>query len=307
MSLKTEWVRYGTEPFTGYFCYPERAQAPLPAVVVIQEAWGVDEHIEDVTRRFAQAGYAALAPDLFAQGGERPATLTRERLAEVQGFINPMPPAVWGDADLRAKELAKYPADAAQRIGESLGEMASRIMNASALVPALLAATSWLRDECPTTRGQKIGAVGFCMGGGLSGQLACHDPDLAAAVMFYGLLPTFDRVPEIRCPVLGLYGELDARVNAQIAPLTEAMARAGLWEGGEALAANLVSERRPAIRVVEQIHDRLPHDRRGQRRMEALLELSGAHSSALGVGGDPGSTEVGAGVELRQEAVHPEI
>jgi carboxymethylenebutenolidase len=220
-------VRFGAEPYAGYFCYPERAQQPLPAVVVLQEAWGVDEHIEDVTRRFAQAGYAALAPDLFAQGGERPAALTRERLTELQGFVNTMPPAAWGDAELRAQELAKRPADAAQRIGDSLGVMMSHAMNASAMLPALLAATGWLRGECPTTRGQKVGAVGFCMGGGLSGLLACHDPELAAAVIFYGRLPTLDRVPEIRCPVLGLYGELDANVNAQIAPLTEAMARAG--------------------------------------------------------------------------------
>ena len=227
MSLKTEWVRYGAQPYVGYFCHPERAQTPLPAVVVLQEAWGVDPHIEDVTRRFAQAGYAALAPDLFAKAGERPAALTRERMAELQAFINTMPPAVWSDPDLRAKELAKQPADAAQRIGESMNVMMGYVMDAPAHVPALLAATAWLRNDCATTRGQKIGAVGFCMGGGLSALLACHDPHLAAAVIFYGRLPSLDRVPEIRCPVLGLYGEHDERVNATIAPLAEAMDRAG--------------------------------------------------------------------------------
>ena len=69
MALKTEWVRYGSR--SGYFAMPERAATPLPAVVVIQEIWGVEEHIEDVTRRIAAAGYAALAPDIFSENGER--------------------------------------------------------------------------------------------------------------------------------------------------------------------------------------------------------------------------------------------
>lgn len=47
----------------GYLAHP--ADGPAPAVIVIQEWWGLDEHIRDVTRRFAQAGYAVLAPDLY--------------------------------------------------------------------------------------------------------------------------------------------------------------------------------------------------------------------------------------------------
>ena len=39
------------------------------AVVVVQEAFGVNEHIEDVTRRFAAAGYHAVAPDIFHRAG----------------------------------------------------------------------------------------------------------------------------------------------------------------------------------------------------------------------------------------------
>ena len=42
---------------------------PLGAVVVIQEAFGVNPHIEDVTRRFADAGYHAIAPDMFHRTG----------------------------------------------------------------------------------------------------------------------------------------------------------------------------------------------------------------------------------------------
>ncbi|MFP4440443.1 MAG: dienelactone hydrolase family protein [Chloroflexaceae bacterium] len=65
--LITEEVTYPDADgatLTGYLARPEGAD-PLPAVVVIQEWWGLNEHIRDVTRRFAQQGFVALAPDLY--------------------------------------------------------------------------------------------------------------------------------------------------------------------------------------------------------------------------------------------------
>ncbi len=65
--LVAEMVEYpGPDGATlsGYLARPE-GEGPHPGVVVIQEWWGLNEHIKDVTRRFAQAGYAALAPDLY--------------------------------------------------------------------------------------------------------------------------------------------------------------------------------------------------------------------------------------------------
>ncbi|MCB8943082.1 MAG: dienelactone hydrolase family protein [Ardenticatenaceae bacterium] len=52
------------EELMGYLAYQTSAE-PRPAVIVIQEWWGLNDHIKDVTRRFAEAGYAALAPDLY--------------------------------------------------------------------------------------------------------------------------------------------------------------------------------------------------------------------------------------------------
>ena len=49
---------------SGYLVRPE-GDGPFPAVLVIQEWWGLNEHIMDVTRRFAAEGYLALAPDLY--------------------------------------------------------------------------------------------------------------------------------------------------------------------------------------------------------------------------------------------------
>jgi carboxymethylenebutenolidase len=48
----------------GYLARPE-AEGTYPGVIVLQEWWGVDDHIKDVTRRFAQEGFVALAPDLY--------------------------------------------------------------------------------------------------------------------------------------------------------------------------------------------------------------------------------------------------
>jgi carboxymethylenebutenolidase len=52
------------EELMGYLAYETDAE-PRPAVIVIQEWWGLNDHIKDVTNRFAQAGYVALAPDLY--------------------------------------------------------------------------------------------------------------------------------------------------------------------------------------------------------------------------------------------------
>ncbi len=65
--LATEMVEYEDsdgEKLMGYLARPAGNESK-PAVVVIQEWWGLDEHIKDVARRFAEQGYVALAPDLY--------------------------------------------------------------------------------------------------------------------------------------------------------------------------------------------------------------------------------------------------
>jgi carboxymethylenebutenolidase len=60
----------------------------------------------------------------------------------------------------------------------------------------------------------KVGAVGFCFGGGIVNQLAVRRPDLAAGVAFYGAQPAADDVPKIKAPLMLHYAGLDERVNA---------------------------------------------------------------------------------------------
>jgi carboxymethylenebutenolidase len=88
-----------------------------------------------------------------------------------------------------------------------------------------LAAATWLKMR-PDSTG-KLGAVGFCFGGGIVNQLAVlMGSDLAAAVPFYGVQPSASDVSKIKAPIDAQYAELDTRITsgwpAFDAALTEA-------------------------------------------------------------------------------------
>jgi carboxymethylenebutenolidase len=122
---------------TGYLALPAGGRGP--GVIVIQEWWGIDDHITDVCDRFAEAGFVALAPDLYhGQTTTEPNEATKL---------------------LMAMEL-----DTAGR------EMVS--------------AGRWLAAS-ERTAGDRVGVVGFCVGGGLALYAASLSSVFAAAVAFY--------------------------------------------------------------------------------------------------------------------------
>jgi carboxymethylenebutenolidase len=83
-----------------------------------------------------------------------------------------------------------------------------------------------LRRRVP---GRKIAAIGFCFGGGMTWLLlASQEPRLAAAVPFYGPFPEAGNLAGSNAAVLGVYAELDGRVNASRATARAALRRAGL-------------------------------------------------------------------------------
>lgn len=69
----------------------------------------------------------------------------------------------------------------------------------------------------------KVGAVGFCWGGGRVNELAVNDPALAAGVAYYGAQPKADQVSAIKAPLMLHYAGLDERINAGIADYEKAL------------------------------------------------------------------------------------
>jgi carboxymethylenebutenolidase len=74
----------------------------------------------------------------------------------------------------------------------------------------------------------KVGIVGFCWGGGIAGQVAVSEPELDAAVVFYGRTPPADEVRNIKAPLLLHYAGLDERINANVPAFRDALDRAGV-------------------------------------------------------------------------------
>lgn len=146
----------------GYLATPDSGRGP--GLIIIQEWWGLTDHIVDVTNRFAAEGYVALAPDLY--GGR-----------------------TTHDADEAGQMMEELPeADAARDLG---------------------GAVDFLLGHDAVT-GDKVGTVGFCMGGGFVIQLAAQQGDkIGAAVPFYGVLQSEPDLGGIRAAVLGHYAETD--------------------------------------------------------------------------------------------------
>lgn len=78
----------------------------------------------------------------------------------------------------------------------------------------------------PSSNG-RVGAVGFCWGGGVIGRLAVADPTLDAGVVYYGAQPPSEEVPNIHAPLLLHYAGLDERIGAGIPAFTDALKKSG--------------------------------------------------------------------------------
>jgi carboxymethylenebutenolidase len=231
MPIHTETLRYGPDlKYSGLLAIPfHPAEArPLPALVLIQEAWGVDAHIQDLAHRFAAAGYAVLAPDLFAEGGVRRKGLEADRVEEAKNFMDSLPSGAWMDPERRKQALAETEPAKAARVSETMDTIFGGIQKQRDFhLAAIGAAAEYLRHGNEATRGGRVASLGFCMGGSLSGQMAARDPELAGAVIFYGQAPEPGQARSVACPVLGLYGENDPRTNASVAPFESAMRAEG--------------------------------------------------------------------------------
>ena len=164
------------------------------AVVVVQEAFGVNEHIVEVCERFAALGYLAVAPHLFHRDG-----------------VNALP----YDVDAVKPHMANLTSD------------------------GIVADITEARDYAMAQgfSAQQIGVIGFCMGGSVA-LFSAVNLSFGAAVTFYGgglvagrfgFPPLIEIAAEVRCPWLGLYGDLDPTIPVeQVEALRRAAARSSV-------------------------------------------------------------------------------
>jgi carboxymethylenebutenolidase len=180
--------------------------APRGAVVVIQEIWGLADHIKDVADRVAAQGYVAVAPDLLGHVGLTPEV--GARLFELMFSAS------------EEDRLAAQPQMRAATTPARQPEFAAWA------VPALRAVVDSLVDE-PGVDG-RVGVVGFCFGGTYAFALAAADPRLRAAVPYYGSFPEQADPASIACPVLAFYGEDDHGITDGVPELEARLEQAGV-------------------------------------------------------------------------------
>ena len=94
------------------------------------------------------------------------------------------------------------------------------------VISDLKSSATWLQDQA-YVQGDRIGAVGWCWGGGQTWRLTTEEPRLNAGVAFYGPNPPIEAVPNIQAAMLGIYGGEDVRITDQEPELEEALASAG--------------------------------------------------------------------------------
>jgi carboxymethylenebutenolidase len=161
-------LKSGDEEFKAFVAQPE-GKGPFPAVVVIQEWWGLNDWIKDNARRIAAKGYVAIAPDLY-----------HGKVAE----------------DMKTASTLMNGLDKSRAVKD--------------LKTAVTAAAAM-----PNVNKDKIGSIGWCMGGGYSLQLALNDDRIHACVICYGRVVTDPTMlKSLKAPVLGIFGEKDKGIKA---------------------------------------------------------------------------------------------
>ncbi len=90
------------------------------------------------------------------------------------------------------------------------------------VISDLQSSVTWLEEQ-PYVQAGRIGAIGWCWGGGQTWRLGTQEPRLDAAVAFYGPNPPLEDVPNIQAAMLGIYGREDQRITDQEPELEAAL------------------------------------------------------------------------------------
>jgi carboxymethylenebutenolidase len=176
--IATQKITLAVADGTTMDVYVARPVSPgkYPAILVFQEAFGVNAHIRDVTDRFARAGLVAIAPELFHRTAAAGAEIAYDDISNAMRH--------------------------------------ARASTTEQLVLDIRSAYEWLTKDSGVHT-DRIASVGFCMGGRAS-FLACAKLPLQAAISFYGggIAPTLlAHVAELRAPILFFWGGKDKHIG----------------------------------------------------------------------------------------------
>lgn len=176
----SEWVDItpleGGPAIKSWVVYPE-SKDRTGVVIVIHENRGLNDWARAVADQLAEDGFIAIAPDMLSGMGPNGGNTDSIPADQVTSFIG------------------KLTSDQANRRIDAVRAYALQL---------------------PAANG-RVGIVGFCWGGGRVFQYAIHQPALNAAVVYYGSAPQDPALLDrIEAPVLGLFGEDDARVNTSV-------------------------------------------------------------------------------------------
>ena len=175
-----EWINVkvpgSDQPVKTWIVYPERSTR-APVVIVIHEIYGLTDWIRSVADQLAADGFIALAPDVLS--GKGPDGGDTDSFGSRDAVVGAMRKLSREEVTIRLNAIRDYGIK-------------------------LPAAT------------EKFGSIGFCWGGSTSFAYATAQPELNAAVVYYGTAPDAAGLGKINAPVLGFYGGDDARVNAGI-------------------------------------------------------------------------------------------
>ncbi|HVS69732.1 MAG TPA: dienelactone hydrolase family protein [Phycisphaerae bacterium] len=175
------------KPVKAYIVYPERADK-APVVIVTMEIFGLSDWLRGVTDQLAADGFIAIAPDYLT--GKGPNGGGTEAFPDRDSVVR----AVQGVSTADVIAINNAARDYGMKLPAASGKTAS---------------------------------IGFCWGGGKSFAYAAAQPDLNAAVVYYGTPPADPEIAKIKCPVLAFYGAKDNRVTSTEAPTAEKMKNLG--------------------------------------------------------------------------------
>ncbi|MFX1280869.1 MAG: dienelactone hydrolase family protein [Promethearchaeota archaeon] len=187
-----------------------------PGLIVIHEIWGLNDQIKGVARRYAEHGYAVVAPHLFS---------SKENILKEENIRKAMIPVFSIPRDKRSdpsslKSIMDNMSDNDKDVVRLL--FLERESLEKNIISEAKDCYNYFSD-LPSVNNEKMGVTGFCFGGGLALHLSTLIP-FTASVIFYGANPkSIDSVSKINGPVLSIYAGEDTMLGAGIPSLVEAM------------------------------------------------------------------------------------